>query len=45
MNAVKNKLDDAEGSPKKAPFVEESGIIDSNENALNVEELSKKVYR
>ena len=45
LNAVKNKLDDAEGSPKKTPMVEESGIVDCNENALNVEELSKKVYR
>ena len=45
LNAVKNKLDGDEGSPKKTPMVEESGIVDCNENALNVEELCKKVYR
>jgi hypothetical protein len=45
LNAVKNKLDGDEGTPKKNPMVEESGIVDCNENALNVEELSTKVYR
>jgi hypothetical protein len=45
LNAVKNKLDGDEGPPKKNPMVEESGIVDCNENALNVEELSTKVYR
>ena len=45
MTAVKKKIDGDEGSPKKNPMVEESGFVDCNENALNVGELRKKVYR
>ena len=47
MNAEKNNLDNAEGSPKKKilPFTEEGEIIDCNENLKNVGELNRKIYR